>query len=230
MSVVSSHGLALDPRAVERLAVYCAELTRAAHRMNLVSRSDLEDIVSKHVAPSLGIGLVEEPDAKRTWIDVGTGGGFPGMVLKSVYPNCRMTLLDASRKKTEFLRRVASRLALEDLRVVRARVESLAAASQLDPSPEMLGPRGAEPLPPAAFRGAFDRITMRAVTSLRQTFPWIDQIASDHCRLYTFKGPAWRDELAEADAVLRSSNWSLRTVQEIPWARPRILVFGRHDD
>ncbi|MFH1143188.1 MAG: RsmG family class I SAM-dependent methyltransferase, partial [Candidatus Eisenbacteria bacterium] len=98
--------------------------------VDLVSRGDRAQLPAKHVAASLGALLVEQPQAGSRWIDVGTGGGFPGMVLKICRPDARITLLDSSEKKTAFLERIGRRLQLPDFEVIRGRVEELTRGSK----------------------------------------------------------------------------------------------------
>ena len=119
-------GVNVDPRAPERLLRFCREVRDYSRIGGLVSKDDLPFLVKKHVAASLGVLTIETPSPDELWIDVGSGGGFPGMVVKICRPDARIVLLDSSLKKTEFLQRAGRELGLEELRVMRGRVEEIA--------------------------------------------------------------------------------------------------------
>jgi 16S rRNA (guanine527-N7)-methyltransferase len=96
---------------------------RNAH-VNLVSRRSIDRLVESQVLPSLAALLVVPPEHPLRVLDVGTGGGLPGIPLKILRPMVRLDLLDATRKKTDFLSTAVSELGLEDCRVHWGRVES----------------------------------------------------------------------------------------------------------
>ena len=197
-------------------------------KMNLVSRSDLQHLVGKHVASSLGIALLEQPTTSLKWIDVGSGAGFPGVVLKLLFPQCHMTLLDSSRKKTVFLEDLRMQFHLSRLQIIHARVEDL---GDIDGTgrgePGGRGGDVSESVTHPRCGDAYDRITMRAVASLAKSFTWIDGISRPGSRLFTHKGLGWKDELAEAEGAPCAQKWSLLGVHEIPWVASRIMVFER---
>lgn len=207
------HGVQCDDGSVERLAQYCVELVRWSARMNLVSRRELQHLVVKHVAASMGVLLLEDPHCDERWVDVGSGGGFPGMVVKLCRPCQQITLMDTSRKKTQFLEAVGKQLHLDDLAVVWARVEEhrpvgFAASS-------------------GGVEGAFSVVLMRSVAPLRKSFLLIDPITSSGSRFLTFKGPAWERELAAAGTELVRLGWAFDSMISIPWAVARILKFTK---
>jgi 16S rRNA (guanine527-N7)-methyltransferase len=212
---VANDGIHCVDGSCKRLAVFCRAISAAAARADLVSMRDLPHLVDKHIAASLGILRVELPQPTERWIDVGTGGGFPGMVIKLCLPESSITLLDSSRKKTLFLAELGERLDIPDLVVQWARVEDL-------PRPN---PSGTRTDPDDACEDAYDVILMRAVTSIARSVEWIDGITRPGGRLLTFKGPDWKSELAKAEGTLRRLGWSLDGVHSIPWASPRILRF-----
>jgi 16S rRNA (guanine527-N7)-methyltransferase len=198
---VEPHGVPTAAGTADRLAAYCAAVAEAAAWAGLVSPKDIPLLVEKHVAPSIGPLLVERPVAAARWIDVGTGGGFPGMVIKLCRPTLDITLLDSSRKKTIFLERFRRQLAMRDLRIVEARVEECP--------------------------GTYDVILMRAMAPLSRALPLLDSVSGTGSRLLTFKGPGWEDELAAAQQVLGQHRWRYDGAHEIPWARPRLLKMVR---
>ncbi|MCK4305072.1 MAG: 16S rRNA (guanine(527)-N(7))-methyltransferase RsmG [Candidatus Eisenbacteria sp.] len=218
LTCVSESGISCAPGAVARLEAYCRAVCDWTKRTGLVAPADLPLLVQKHVGPGLGPLLLETPEPCDRWIDVGTGGGFPGMVLKLCRPDLRMTLLDSSRKKTIFLERVKEQLEVADLEVVEARVEAL----HLSDGPladQIAGNGGRFP--------AFEVILMRAVAPLGRALPLIEGIAGADTRFLTFKGKTWEEELAKAQPVLTKMGWKHEATVQIPWAQPKILKLVR---
>lgn len=132
--------------AAEQLTRYGTMLIEQNKVMNLTAITQPQDVATLHMldcAPLLDCGRMQN----RTLIDVGTGAGFPGMVLKLLCPTLRVTLLDSLQKRLDWLDTVAAALGVNDLTTVHGRAEEYG----LDP----------------AFREQFDFATARAVADLR---------------------------------------------------------------
>ena len=91
--------------------------------MNLTGITDKEDVYLKHFYDSLTITKVIELNKYETLCDVGTGAGFPGLVLKIMFPNLKVTLLDSLNKRLNFLNVVIKELNLKEVETVHSRVE-----------------------------------------------------------------------------------------------------------
>ena len=123
-------------------------------KINVISRKDIDNLYEHHVLHSLAIarylqtvpGLYEEFSHSKI-LDLGTGGGFPGIPLAILFPEAQFTLCDSVGKKTIVAQAVASALQLPNVKVVNARAESL---------PE-----------------TFDFVVSRAVASLVDFYPWV---------------------------------------------------------
>ncbi len=123
-------------------------------KINVISRKDIDNLYEHHVLHSLAIarylqtvpGLYEEFSHSKI-LDLGTGGGFPGIPLAILFPEAQFTLCDSVGKKTIVAQAVASALKLPNVKVVNARAESL---------PE-----------------TFDFVVSRAVASLVDFYPWV---------------------------------------------------------
>jgi 16S rRNA (guanine527-N7)-methyltransferase len=117
-------GLDLGADQVDLFARHAQELLRWNAVTNLTAITDAEAIARDHFLDSLApAGLIARGS---DLLDVGTGGGFPGLPLHIVIPDLRTTLLEAVRKKASFLRHVVRKLGLKRIQVVHARVEDLA--------------------------------------------------------------------------------------------------------
>lgn len=108
---------------IERLQQFVDLLRQENERQNLVSRASLDSVWSRHIADSAQIARFGPPEAP-TWLDLGTGAGFPGLVTALLHP-ARATLLESRRLRVEFLQRAAQTLAIEEkVEIVCARAEA----------------------------------------------------------------------------------------------------------
>ncbi|MEQ8843960.1 MAG: 16S rRNA (guanine(527)-N(7))-methyltransferase RsmG [Phycisphaerales bacterium] len=120
-------GIAFEPGEVEKLGRFLALLLHANTRMNLTAIKDAEQAWQRHILDALTLmaPLAELPQG-ATVIDIGTGGGVPGVPLAIVRPDLRFTLLDATAKKTAFVRAAMDTLGVQHASVVTARAEQAA--------------------------------------------------------------------------------------------------------
>ncbi len=135
----------MDEKAVDRLCDYYHLLIEWNEKINLTALTAPEDVALKHFADSLLLLRYCEITQGARVIDVGTGAGFPGMVLKIARPDIRLTLLDSLQKRLVFLREVADTLGFDDIEMIHSRAED-----------------GAK----TALREQFDVAVSRAVASL----------------------------------------------------------------
>ena len=94
-------------------------------KINVISRKDIEELYVRHVLHSLGIAKVIDFPDNATVLDVGTGGGFPGIPLAILFPNVKFHLVDSIGKKITVVREVANSLQLSNVQAEKARAEEL---------------------------------------------------------------------------------------------------------
>jgi 16S rRNA (guanine527-N7)-methyltransferase len=128
----------------ERLSVFSNLLIRWNHRINLVGSTTVEEIQKRHIVDSLQL-LPLAPPGARTWIDLGSGAGFPGLVcaiaLQEINPVISVTLVESDQRKAAFLREAARHLSVP-VTIHAKRIE------QLDPDPaDLISARALAPLP-----------------------------------------------------------------------------------
>jgi len=148
-------------------------------RINLISRKDIESLYLHHVLHSLGIAKFANTFALGTRIlDVGTGGGFPGIPLAILFPQAEFHLVDSIGKKIKVVHEVAQSIGLDNVQADRIRAEQLA--------------------------GTYDFVVSRAVARLAEFVPWVrnrisktDKNAIPNGILY-LKGGDLADEIKEA--------------------------------
>jgi len=116
-------------------------------QINVVSRQDIENLYEKHVLHSLGIAKVINFKSGTTILDVGTGGGFPGIPLAILFPNCQFHLVDSIGKKIKVVTEVSQAIGLTNLTTQHERAENVAKD--------------------------YDFIVSRAVTRLKPFFDWV---------------------------------------------------------
>ena len=93
-------------------------------KVNLISRRDIENLFTNHILHSLSIVNIIEFESSTTVLDVGTGGGFPGIPLAIFFPNVKFTLLDSIGKKIKVVESVSKDLSLSNVTAINDRIEN----------------------------------------------------------------------------------------------------------
>jgi 16S rRNA (guanine527-N7)-methyltransferase len=144
--VAFSMGMEMTHDQAERLEKFVALLLSWNTKVNLISRSDTSNIWPKHVLHSLSLlWTVEIPQGLRV-VDIGTGGGFPGVPLAIIRPDIHVVLVDSIRKKCAALGSIVHELAVRNVSVVNSRVEDLAGSPGFRESFDLTVSRGVGPL------------------------------------------------------------------------------------
>lgn len=164
---------------LDRLAQMIATSPR-----NLVSRGERERVRSVHVVEALAVGEVLAPTPSTNWVDLGTGGGLPGLVLALRYPSTTWILIDSTTKKVEAVSAFAEALGLDNVVVIHGRAEELA----WDPH----------------HRGLHDGVVSRAVAPLPALLELSRGFLRDGGTLAAIKGPGVEDEMARAETARRT--------------------------
>jgi len=125
-------------------------------KINVISRKDIENIVEKHILHSLAIAKVVQFNAGTKILDVGTGGGFPGIPLAIMFPDCDFHLVDSIAKKIKVVSEISNAIGLTNVRAEQARAETL--------------------------NGKYDFIVSRAVTAFPEFLNWVKKNISKENR------------------------------------------------
>ncbi|MEN7537403.1 16S rRNA (guanine(527)-N(7))-methyltransferase RsmG [Aurantiacibacter flavus] len=116
--------LRCDSAAMERFATFLTMLESENERQNLVSTASLADAWTRHIADSLQL-LDHVPRETSPWLDMGTGAGFPGLVIAIARPELEVILVESRKRRVEWLEHVCERFGLKKCRVVGARLEAI---------------------------------------------------------------------------------------------------------
>lgn len=180
---LTSLGWHLSTAQQEQLLNYLALLIKWNKAYNLTAVRDPDEMVSRHLLDSLSIAPFVQPLGNR-WLDVGSGGGMPGIPMAIVFPERHFTLLDSNGKKTRFLTQVKLELGLSNVQVINARAEAF--------QPEW----------------PFDGIVSRAFSSLADFAQWTRHLGGPDTAWLAMKGVHPDDELQvlPKDFQLQSSH------------------------
>jgi len=146
-------------------------------KINVISRKDIDNLYLHHVLHSLAIARFIQFRPGTKIIDLGTGGGFPGIPLAILFPECTFTLADSIGKKITVVNAIVTELGLQNVRPVHGRVEEM--------------------------KEKFDFVVTRAVARVDKLLPWARRVISkNHTNLYPTGLIALKGDLKEELALL----------------------------
>ena len=167
--------LPLPPGVEEGLAAYATRLWDWNERLNLTRHTDVERFVSRDVADA--VAVAGHLAAGERVLDVGTGGGVPGVLLAILRPDLRVELSDSVAKKAKAVRAIVAEAGLS--------IPVHEGAAQ-----ELVSRRGE--------KDRFDALVIRAVAPLIKLLTWFEPLADHYGRMLIIKGPRWEEEKGEA--------------------------------
>ena len=187
-------GIPLPAEAVGPLAAYATTLWAWNERLNLTRHTDVDRFVSRDVGDAAAL-LPHLAHGERV-LDVGTGGGVPGVILAILRPDLRVELADSVAKKARAVAEIV-------------REAGLVIPVHAAPAQELVASR-------PAGRDRFDTLVVRAVAPLAKLLGWFEPIAGSFGRLLVIKGPRWEEELAEARGKRLGKKVSIRRIASWP--------------
>lgn len=139
-------GLSPTQGQIDQLALYCDRLLEKNQVMNLTAITDPADVVTLHFLDSAALLPSKALTGKKV-IDVGTGGGFPGLVLKILDPTIQLTLLDTLGKRMDWLEEVSGELGLTGVTFIKGRAEEVSHKKEFRDSYDMAVSRALASMP-----------------------------------------------------------------------------------
>jgi len=188
-AALARHGIELPSQQVAQLERYCGVLWAWNEKINLTRHTDYEKFVSRDVVDSLALAKLLEPDERV--LDVGTGGGVPGIILAILRPDLKVHLSESVAKKAKATEEIVREVTL-NVPVHHARAEAVLEEHK------------------------FDSLVIRAVAPLIKLLTWFKPHWGRFQRLLIIKGPAWVEERAEARHHGLLKGLELRKADEYP--------------
>lgn len=190
-TVCSSNGIVLDKEQMKRIERFHDELIYWNKQVNLISRQDESEVLRRHILHSLSSLRYIDLKPKSRCLDIGTGGGFPGIPLKIAMPDIHMLLIDSIGKKIKITGMLAKHTGLRNIEALNARAESL----QDDKK----------------YVEGFDFIFSRAVGRTNELMSWARKLIKPSGKMVFYKGGNLTEEIEEAAA--RNPEFTIAEVQ-----------------
>ena len=164
-------GIIYTDKQLNQLEEYYKLLVEWNNKINITTITEKEKVYLKHFYDSLTIVKAINLNKINTMCDVGTGGGFPGLVIKIMFPHIKMTLIDSKNEKLVFLQEVINKLELKDVEVIHTRAEE--------------------------YNNKYDLVTSRAVARIDKLLNYTMHLVNDNGLFIAMKGNI-EDELTNS--------------------------------
>ena len=180
---VEALGLKVTEEKLEQLDIIYNTLVETNKTMNLTRITEKDDVYLKHFYDSLTLAKVYDLSKVNTLCDIGTGAGFPGLVLKIFYPNLEITLVDSLLKRVKYLNSLIDKLELTGIKAYHNRAEDIIKENK-----------------------KFDIVTARAVSALPKLLLWTMPLVNKNGSFLAMKGNV-EEELELSKDIMKKHNW-----------------------
>lgn len=176
-TILSANGIILETEQLEQIKRYERELKYWNDKVNLISRKDIENLLENHILHSLSALKFIDIPKKANCIDVGTGGGLPGIPIKIARPDINMILLDSISKKVKITDMLAKHTGLRNIQAICSRAEEFAKDKN--------------------NWSRFDVVFSRGVAKISTIVAWIKNLLKKDAKIVLYKGGNLLDEIAD---------------------------------
>ncbi len=208
-TVCSSNGIILDEEQMRQVERYNNELKYWNAKVNLISRQDEGNILVRHILHSMSCLKYIDLPPKSNCIDIGTGGGLPGIPIKIAKPDIRMLLVDSISKKITMTDMLAKHTGQRNIRALRIRADELAQNSD--------------------HITKYDFVFSRAVVKTQLIISWVKKLLKNTGKIVLYKGGDIAEELDQAskyfpDFTFKEYNISLFGAKWFKEEQKKILI------
>jgi len=190
-----NEGLTFDDKMYNNFIEYKELIKEWNEKINLTAITEDEEIIKKHFIDSIKVFKFPHVKEAKNIIDIGTGGGFPGIPMKIVKSDCSMVLLDSLNKRINFLNEVIDKLDLNDIKTIHGRAEDFAQTTE--------------------YRENFDLAVSRAVANLTVLLELCLPYVKVGGYFVALKGPSIEEEIKDATVALRVLGGSIKEIIEV---------------
>jgi 16S rRNA (guanine527-N7)-methyltransferase len=199
-----------DAQQKEQFSKYYELLIQWNSKINLIGRNE-KNIVDRHFLNSVSLACFRKFQPTDRIIDLGSGGGFPGILLKILFPASLLFLIESVRKKSVFLNEVAVHLNLKNLVVVNNRIENLSASED--------------------YRNNFNYVTARAVAPMKKLIPLAATFIKREGEMLFLKGKNFQSEIDALEDEGRDFSFIIHSLNESTLFRKNqegVLIIARN--
>ncbi len=186
----------LTDAEVEKFLTFEKILVETNKKMNLTSITESEEIYDKHFLDSASLLLSNKIKSNSKIIDIGTGAGFPGVPIKILRDDINITLLDALKKRIDYLDNVSYNLGFENVELIHGRAEDYGRNEE--------------------YREKFDIVVSRAVAHLRELLEYASPFIKKDGYFISLKGKKYKEELSESENAMKILNMELEEIIKVP--------------
>ena len=187
---LSVQNVNLNGVQIEQLDTYASFLKEYNEKINLTAICEYEEVLDKHFYDSLLLSFNKE--IKGSLVDVGTGAGFPGVVLKIVYPDLKVILIEPLKKRCVFLNELIEKLGLKDIEVINSRGEDFSLTN----------------------REKYDFVTARAVSNLNMLIEVCGAMVKIGGYFIALRGLNGKEEIENASLAIKKMGFEVENINE----------------
>lgn len=186
---LKERNITLNENQLKSFDVYAEYLKEYNEKINLTAITEYEEVLEKHFYDSL---LLIDRNLEGTLVDVGTGAGFPGVVLKIALPSLKVVLIEPIKKRCVFLESLIEKLQLKDIVVINERAEDYSLKA----------------------REKYDYVTARAVSNLNTLIEVCGAMVKKNGYFIALRGKEGKQELKQANSAIKLMGFEIENINE----------------
>lgn len=189
IEALNKRNIDLTDKMIEQLNTYAEYLKEYNEKINLTAITEYEEVLDKHFYDSL---LLVDRKLEGSLVDVGTGAGFPGVVLKIVIPDLKVFLIEPIQKRCVFLNSLIEKLGLKDIEVINTRGEDYS----------------------LIHREGYDYVTARAVSNLNNLIEVCGAMVKEKGYFICLRGKDGRQEIKDANKAIEIMGFEIESIKD----------------